>query len=48
MQFEHPIMSQGKGRKPHEQDQVVKDRAPQEEISEWEVIHGVSRPDRQR
>jgi hypothetical protein len=47
MQLEHPIMSHRKGHEPQQQDQVVEDRAPQEEISEWEVIHAVSRHDRQ-
>jgi hypothetical protein len=45
MQLEHPIMGQGKDYEPQEQDQVVKDGAPQEEVTDSELIHGVSRDD---
>jgi hypothetical protein len=43
MEAAHPVMGQGKDYEPQEQDQVVNDRAPQKELTEWEVIHGVSR-----
>src|SRR5215471_15423574 len=40
VQLVHPVMGQAKGYEPHDQDQVVDDGAPQEEVTE--VIHGVS------
>jgi hypothetical protein len=45
MQPKHPVVGQGKGYEPQEQDQVIKDGAPQEEVTEWKVIHGLSRHD---
>jgi hypothetical protein len=45
VQPQHPIMGQRKGHEPQDQDQVIEDGAPQEEITECEVIHGVSRRD---
>jgi hypothetical protein len=45
MQPKHPIMGQVEGYEPQEQDQIVQDSAPEEKISEWKVIHGVSRHD---
>jgi hypothetical protein len=42
MELKHPLMRQGKGGKPQEQDELVQDRAPQEEFIEVVWIHGVS------
>jgi hypothetical protein len=46
MQLKHPVMGQVKGCEPQEQDQVVEDCAPQKEVTDRELIHGVSRYDR--
>jgi hypothetical protein len=40
-------MGEAEGREPQQQHQVIKHRAPQEQIAECEVIHVVSRFDSQ-
>jgi hypothetical protein len=48
VQLKHPVMGKPESYEPYDQDQVVKEGAPQEEIAEWKVIHGFSRHDSQR
>jgi hypothetical protein len=45
MQLEHPVMGKRKDQEPQEQHQIVEYGAPQEEITDCKVMHGVSRHD---